>query len=60
MQNHYNLIAQLGPASRPPIIGASKMYQLKEAIAALDIRLDADDTQWLEATYTPHALPGHA
>jgi aryl-alcohol dehydrogenase (NADP+) len=43
-----------------PIIGASKMYQLDEAIAALDIRLTDDEMRALEAPYEPHPVLGHS
>ena len=39
------------PGVTSPIIGASKMYQLDEAIAALDIRLDDEEIAALEAPY---------
>jgi 1-deoxyxylulose-5-phosphate synthase len=42
-----------------PIIGASKMYQLDEAIGALDIQLTAEEIANLEAPYTPHQILGH-
>ncbi len=43
-----------------PIIGASKMYQLDEALAALDLKLSNEDIQQLESPYTPHAVLGHS
>ena len=48
------------PGITAPIIGASKMYQLDEAIAALDIKLDAEEIKRLEACYTPHPVLGYA
>ena len=42
-----------------PIIGATKMYQLDEAIGAVDIVLSADEITRLEASYRPHAVKGH-
>jgi aryl-alcohol dehydrogenase-like predicted oxidoreductase len=42
-----------------PIIGASKMYQLDEAVAALDIALTDDDIAKLEAPYQPKPVLGH-
>ena len=47
------------PGVTAPIIGASKMYQLDDAIAALDITLSADEMQYLEECYRPHAVLGH-
>ena len=47
------------PGITAPIIGDSKMYQLDEAIAALDIKLSADEMAALEAPYQPHPVLGH-
>jgi 1-deoxyxylulose-5-phosphate synthase len=41
-----------------PIIGASKMYQLDEAIAALDVTLTEDEIKRLEEPYQPHPILG--
>ncbi len=50
--------------SRPgvvaPIIGASKLTQLDEALGALEVKLSDDDVKALEALYQPHAVAGHA
>jgi len=43
-----------------PIIGASKMYQLEEAIAAADLTLSDDEVKRLEEGYVPHVVLGHA
>ncbi len=48
------------PGITSPIIGASKMYQLDEAIAALDIQFSAEEMATLEAPYVPHPVLGHA
>ncbi|MDF2366759.1 aldo/keto reductase [Sneathiella sp.] len=47
------------PAVTSPIIGASKMYQLDEAVAALDISLDMNELARLKDAYIPHAVAGH-
>jgi 1-deoxyxylulose-5-phosphate synthase len=47
------------PGVTAPIIGASKMYQLEEAIAGLDIKLGAEEVKRLEECYTPHPVLGH-
>jgi aryl-alcohol dehydrogenase (NADP+) len=47
------------PGVTAPIIGASKLPHLDEAVAALAIRLDAEETAFLEAAYQPHAILGH-
>lgn len=43
-----------------PIIGASKMKHLEEAIAALDITLSQDEIAFLEDPYQPHRVLGHS
>jgi aryl-alcohol dehydrogenase-like predicted oxidoreductase len=48
------------PGVTAPIVGASKMPQLDEAVAALAIRLEADEIARLEAPYQPHAILGHS
>ena len=46
------------PGVTAPIVGASKMGQLDEAVEALQIRLSADDCAFLEAPYQPHPVLG--
>lgn len=48
------------PAVSAPIIGASKMQHLEEAVAALDIELSADELAMLAKPYRPHAVLGHS
>lgn len=48
------------PGITSPIIGASKMYQLEEAVAALDIRLSEADITALEEVYQPKGVLGHS
>ena len=43
-----------------PIIGASKMHHLEEAVEALAIRLSDDDILDLEEPYQPHQVLGHS
>ena len=43
-----------------PIIGATKMDHLEQAIAALDIKLSDDEVKRLEEPYVPHPILGHA
>jgi aryl-alcohol dehydrogenase (NADP+) len=43
-----------------PIIGASKMEHLDQAIAALEIKLSADEITRLEQPYQPHPVLGHS
>ncbi len=51
------LLAQ--PGVTAPIVGASKLSQLDEAVAALDLALDPAETASLETPYRPHAVLGH-
>jgi aryl-alcohol dehydrogenase-like predicted oxidoreductase len=39
-----------------PIVGASKMPQLEESLAALDIKLTPEECAELESAYEPHAV----
>jgi aryl-alcohol dehydrogenase (NADP+) len=48
------------PGITAPIIGASKMYQLEEAVAALGVVLSAADLARLEEPYQPHRVLGHS
>jgi aryl-alcohol dehydrogenase (NADP+) len=48
------------PVVNAPIIGATKMHHLDEAIAALDIKLSEDDMKYLEELYQPHPILGHS
>jgi aryl-alcohol dehydrogenase (NADP+) len=43
-----------------PIIGASKPHHLGDALAALTLRLDADELKALAEPYRPHAVLGHS
>jgi len=56
-------IAYAWVASRPaitaPIVGISKLHQFDDAIAALEVRLSAEDVAELEAPYLPKPLAGH-
>ncbi len=48
------------PGVTAPIIGASKMYQLEEAVAALEIQLSQEECAFLEEPYRPHPILGHS
>ncbi len=52
------LLAQPGVSA--PIVGASQLWQLEEAVQALDVSLSADDRAALEAPYRPHPVLGHS
>jgi len=48
------------PGVTAPIIGASKMSHLDDAVAALDLKLEEDELKALEASYRPRPVRGHA
>jgi aryl-alcohol dehydrogenase-like predicted oxidoreductase len=48
------------PHISAPIIGASKMDHLNQAIAALEIKLSDDEVKRLEERYQPHPILGHS
>jgi len=48
------------PGVCAPIIGASKMYQLEEAVAATSIKLSDEEIKSLEELYQPHRIIGHS
>ena len=47
------------PGVAAPIIGVTKVEQLDEAVAALDVTLDDDECRRLDAPYVPHPVLGH-
>jgi aryl-alcohol dehydrogenase-like predicted oxidoreductase len=55
-------VAMAWVAGRPgitaPIVGATKMHHLEEAVAALDVELTADEVEKLEAPYRPRPVVG--
>ena len=48
------------PGVTAPIIGATQAQHLKELIAAVDIKLSADEIAAVEKPYRPHRVLGHA
>jgi 1-deoxyxylulose-5-phosphate synthase len=42
-----------------PIIGATKISHLEEAIGALTVKLTKEDVAYLEEPYMPHRITGH-
>ena len=48
------------PGVCSPIIGASKMYQLDEALAAPALQLSEEEVKRLEEPYEPHPILGHS
>jgi aryl-alcohol dehydrogenase-like predicted oxidoreductase len=47
------------PGVNAPIIGATRLSHLNEAIASLDLKLTSDEVAALEAPYRPHWILGH-
>jgi aryl-alcohol dehydrogenase-like predicted oxidoreductase len=47
------------PAVTAPIVGATKLEQLDQAVAALSVRLDEQEMRELEDVYEPHRIAGH-
>jgi aryl-alcohol dehydrogenase-like predicted oxidoreductase len=47
------------PAVTAPIVGATRPGHLDDAVAAVEVTLDADEVGRLEAPYRPHPVAGH-
>jgi aryl-alcohol dehydrogenase (NADP+) len=48
------------PGVTAPIVGASKMKHLDDALAALEVRLDPAELKALADPYQPHSVLGHS
>jgi len=48
------------PVVTAPIVGATKLGHLDDAIAAVDVKLSDDEVARLEAPYRPHRILGHS
>ena len=48
------------PAVTAPIVGVTKLSQLDDAVASVDVALTADEIRALEAPYTPQPIQGMA
>jgi aryl-alcohol dehydrogenase (NADP+) len=48
------------PGITAPIVGASKMHHLDDAVAALRLKLDDAELSALAAPYQPHPILGHS
>lgn len=46
------------PVITAPIVGATKLEQLNDSIAAIDVALSADEVKRLEENYVPHPVAG--
>ncbi len=47
------------PGVTAPIIGATKMHHLEQAVGAVDIALSDEEIKRIEAPYKPHPILGH-
>lgn len=47
------------PGVTAPIVGATKLQHLGDAVAAVDVELSEEEVARLEAPYRPHAIIGH-
>jgi len=47
------------PAITAPIVGATKPVHLEDAVAAVSVKLTAEEITWLEELYQPHPVMGH-
>ncbi|HXE11529.1 MAG TPA: aldo/keto reductase [Bryobacteraceae bacterium] len=48
------------PGVTAPIVGASKMQHLEDALKSIDVKLTDGEMKALEAPYQPHRVLGHA
>src|ERR671910_1584849 len=48
------------PAVTAPIVGATKLRHLEDAIAAVELTLSEDEVARLDAPYRPHPILGHS
>ncbi|MGD0360309.1 MAG: aldo/keto reductase [Bryobacteraceae bacterium] len=48
------------PGVTAPIVGASKMQHLEDAVAALSLKLDESELKMLAEPYQPHRVLGHS
>jgi aryl-alcohol dehydrogenase-like predicted oxidoreductase len=47
------------PGVTAPIVGATKLEQLDQAVGALDVKLTEEEMRLLEEPYRPHPVLGH-
>ncbi len=48
------------PGVTAPIVGASRIHHLDDAVAALEISLSEEESRFLEEPYRPHTIRGHS
>jgi aryl-alcohol dehydrogenase-like predicted oxidoreductase len=46
------------PAVTAPIVGATKLHHLEEAVVAVEVKLSEAEIESLEAPYVPHRIAG--
>jgi aryl-alcohol dehydrogenase-like predicted oxidoreductase len=47
------------PGVTAPIVGATKVEHVEDALAAVELQLSEDEIARLEAPYVPHRVAGH-
>jgi aryl-alcohol dehydrogenase-like predicted oxidoreductase len=48
------------PVITAPIVGATKLEHLDDALGSLEVKLSAEEIAALEEPYAPHAVTGFA
>ncbi|HYY78204.1 MAG TPA: aldo/keto reductase, partial [Actinomycetes bacterium] len=48
------------PGVAAPIVGATRLAHLQDAVAAVEVRLSEEEVARLEAPYRPHPVLGHS
>jgi aryl-alcohol dehydrogenase-like predicted oxidoreductase len=48
------------PAITAPIIGATKLHHLEDAVASLSVQLSEEEIHRLEEPYKPHPILGYS
>lgn len=51
-------LAWLLTKATAPVVGATKVHHIDGAVAAVNLKLTAEDIHYLEELYTPHPLVG--
>ena len=55
----YSRTQQRRNVSSAPIVGATKVAHIQDALAAEQLELSADEMSQLEELYVPHPIAGH-
>ena len=48
------------PGVTAPIVGASKTNHIEDAVAATEVKLSAEEIEYLKEPYSPHPVMGHS